>query len=533
MTQRKLPATVPALAAQAARERGPQPALRDGGTTLSFAELDGLRRRVARALIASGIQRGERVAVWAPNLWEWVAAALGVHSLGAVLVPLNTRFRGREAADVLGRSGARLLFSVAEFLDTDYLGLLAGEQLPQLRECVLLRGERSGGVLWEDFLARAEQLPASQEEQREKELRPEDVLDLMFSSGTTGRPKGVMTSHSQNLRVFDSWSRQVGLRAGDRYLVVNPFFHSFGYKAGWLSALIRGATVLPMQVFDAQGVLEIIAREKITVLPGPPAIYQSLLSCPERSDYDLSSVRLAVTGAASVPVDLVRRMKEELGFQSVLTAYGLSESCGVVSICSPQDSLETIAGTSGRAMEGVELRCVDAAGQDVPQGEAGEILVRGYNVMQGYFEDPEATAQALDECGWLHTGDIGVLDGEGYLRVTDRIKDMFICGGFNCYPAEIENILCSLEGVAAAAVIGIPDERLGEVGKAYVVRAPGSTLGPEEVIAWCRKNMANYKVPRQVEFLQTLPLNAAGKVQKYVLRERHAGTMRGEEHSGG
>jgi acyl-CoA synthetase (AMP-forming)/AMP-acid ligase II len=336
-------------------------------------------------------------------------------------------------------------------------------------------------------------------------------------------PKGVMSAHAQNLRVYDAWSRGAGIAEGDRYLIINPFFHCFGYKAGWLSCIIRGATALPHPVFDVPAVLERIGKERINVLPGPPTLYQSILAHPERSKYDLSSLRLAVTGAAAIPVELVKRMRRDLGFDVVITAYGLTECCGTVTMCLQDDDAETIATTSGRAIPGVEVRCVDAKGREVSRGEAGEVVVRGYNVMEGYFEDPEATEKTIDRDGWLHTGDVGVMDERGYLRITDRIKDMFITGGFNCYPAEIENLMFRHEGIAQVAVVGVPDERLGEVGMAFVVPGPGAKLDPDEIIAWCREHMANFKVPRRVRIVDSLPTNASGKVLKFELRQDAAG----------
>jgi acyl-CoA synthetase (AMP-forming)/AMP-acid ligase II len=315
----------------------------------------------------------------------------------------------------------------------------------------------------------------------------------------------------------------IGLREGDRYLIVNPFFHAFGYKAGWLSCIMRGATILPHAVFDVNQVFLRVARERISVLPGPPTIYQSFLAHPERDRHDLSSLRLAVTGAAAIPVELVRRMRDELGFETVITGYGLTEASGIVTMCRHDDDPETIATTSGRAIPGVEVLCVDDAGKEVPRGQPGEVVVRGYNVMRGYFEDAAATAETIDAQGWLHTGDIGVMDARGYLKITDRKKDMFIMGGFNCYPAEIESLLFENPEIAQAAVIGIPDERMGEVGMAFVVPRPGSKPTPEGVMAWCREHMANFKVPRRVEIVDALPINAAGKVQKPLLRERARG----------
>ena len=310
----------------------------------------------------------------------------------------------------------------------------------------------------------------------------------------------------------------MGLREGDRYLIINPFFHTFGYKAGWLACLLRGATVLPVAVFDAGETLARIATDRITVVPGPPTLYQSLLEHPARAASDLSSLRLAVTGAANVPASLIHRMHDELGFPEVVAAYGLTEACGVVTATHAGDPVERVASTCGRPIPGVSLRIVDADGRDVPDGEPGELLVRGFNVMQGYLDDPAATAEAITPDGWLHTGDIAIRDADGYLRITDRAKDLYICGGFNCYPAEIESLILDHPDVARAAVVGVPDTRMGEVGRAYVVPRAGAALDPEAFIAWCRGHMANYKAPRSVEVVGELPTNAAGKVQRFLLR---------------
>jgi acyl-CoA synthetase (AMP-forming)/AMP-acid ligase II len=309
----------------------------------------------------------------------------------------------------------------------------------------------------------------------------------------------------------------VGLRANDRYLIVNPFFHSFGYKAGWVAAFIQGATVYPEQVFDAHAVLSRIAQDRISFLPGPPALFLTMLSHPTLKDFDISSLRVAVTGSANVPPVLITRMREELGIDNVTTAYGLTECGGCATICDPGDSAETVARTCGRAIPGTEVRCVDAQGQSVPTGEPGEVQLRGYHVMQGYFGDEAATREAIDAEGWLNTGDVGVLDERGYLRITDRLKDMFIMGGFNCYPAEIERLLADHPAIAQVAVVGLPDERMGEVGCACVVLRPGAKLTAQELIAWSRENMANYKVPRHVLWCDSFPLNASNKVLKREL----------------
>ena len=518
--------TIPNLVAEQAEILGNAEAIVDGDTTISFVGLAERVDEAARALIEIGIERGDRVAIWAPNMWEWIVAALAVNTAGGVMVPVNTRYKGIEAAYLLEKSGAKVLFTVTGFLDVDYVALLrkSGAKLPDLEDVVVLRGDAPEGTLtYRGFLARAKDAPANAAKERAAEIDPDDVADILFTSGTTGKPKGAMCTHAQNLRVFDTWSSLVGLREGDRYLIVLPFFHSFGYKAGWFSALMRGATSFPEPIFDVNVVLKRVQQDRITMLPGPPSLYQSLLLHPERANFDISSLRLAVTGAASIPVELIHRMKDELRFETIITAYGLTESSGVVTICRLDDDPETIATTSGRAIPDVEVRIVDGEGNPMPPNEPGEIVVRGYNVMKGYFDAEEETKKAIDADGWLHTGDIGTLDERGYIKITDRLKDMFIVGGFNAYPAEIENTLLNMPGIGEVAVIGVPDERLGEVGMAFVVAAPGRSITAEQVIVWSRENMANFKVPRKVEVLDALPRNATGKVVKFELRERAHG----------
>jgi acyl-CoA synthetase (AMP-forming)/AMP-acid ligase II len=331
----------------------------------------------------------------------------------------------------------------------------------------------------------------------------------------------VLSTHGSVIPLFASWADAVDLRRGDQYLIVNPFFHTFGYKAGWATCLIVGATMIPISVFDAAETAQLIERRRVTFIPGPPTLFQSLLTEQAQHPRDLSSLRIAVTGAATVPPILVERMHTELGIHTVVTGYGMTE-CGSISMCRAGDSVERISNTCGRPMPGLQVKCVDDNGREVSTGEAGEILVRGRGIMLGYLDDPQATAEAIDRDGWLHTGDVGVLDAQGYLRITDRKKDIFISGGFNCYPAEIEKLLCEHPAVQAAAVIGIADERLGEVGKAYLVLRPGAQTDAATLIAWARENMANFKVPRSIEICADLPRNAAGKVLRTALREIHA-----------
>lgn len=490
------------------------------GDEITYAELDTRRLQCARALVASGIGPGDRVAVWAPNRLEWMVAGLGILSIGAVLVPINTRLRGEEAGFILQRSGARLLFSVAQFLDTDYAAMLAPYRPDSLEQWISLDEQVSPDQRpWQDFLQSAEAIEEAQVRELSEQVGPDNLQDILFTSGTTGHPKGVMTTHAQNLRTIAAWSDVVGLNAQDCYLIANPFFHAFGYKVGWLAGLLAGAKLLPHAVFDAGAILKRIGTENVSVLPGPPTLLQGLLDHPDRPRTDLSSLRATITGAATIAPSLIERIRDELGFERVLTGYGLTETCGVVSLCVPGDDAQTIALSCGRAIRDIEMRCVDQDNRPVPTGESGEIVVRGYNVMRGYLDDPEASAEAIDAQGWLHTGDIGCIDARGYLKITDRLKDMFIVGGFNCYPAEVERILAAHPAIAQVAVVGVPDDRLGEVGKAFVVLKPDVALDADDFRQWCRQHMANYKVPRLLETVATLPMNASGKVQKFQLRK--------------
>jgi HIP---CoA ligase len=497
--------TIPVAVARAAREFGHAEALAEpGGPRLSYRDLDERAAAVTGALIDAGVGPGDRVALWAPNGWEWVLIALGTLGAGAALVPVSTRFTGPEALDVIGRSRARTLFVAGAFLGVDRLGALLaaaadddGGTLDRLGLVVRLPEE------WDAFLQAGSLAEARR---RAGAVRPGDVSDIMFTSGTTGRSKGAMTSHERSLGVARAWADCARLGPGDRYLVVNPFFHTFGFKAGILACLVSGAALVPQAVFDAGEAMRLAEAERITVLPGAPTIYQMILDHPERAARDLSSLRLAVTGAADVPVALVERMRRELSFETVLTAYGLTEAV-VATMCRPGDPPEVVSATSGRA----------AAGFEVKIGRSDEILLRGPNLMLGYLDDPDATAAAIDGDGWLHTGDAGRLDADGYLTITGRLKDMYICGGFNVYPAEVEQVLARLDGVAESAVIGVPDPRLGEVGRAYVVTRPEHALAEADVLAFCRQRLANYKVPRRVEFRDTLPRSPSGKVLKRQL----------------
>jgi acyl-CoA synthetase (AMP-forming)/AMP-acid ligase II len=513
--------TIPGALQHAATTHAGRDALVGDGRRLTYADLLDEARAVAGALVTSGLAPGDRVALWAPNSVDWAVASFGAYLAGCVLVPLNSRYKGEEAGHVLRTSGARLLLTVTDAAGTDLLAQLDGVAgLDALGERVVLGVDApAGATAWPDFLARSTAEARAQADRRAAAVGPDDVSDIMFTSGTTGAPKGAMVAHGPSVRVYQVWADLVGLRADDRYLVVFPFFQTSGLKAGLLASVLTGAAVLPQAVFDVPTVMARVAEERVTFLPGPPTVFQTILDHPDLPSFDLSSLRLSVTGAAVVPVSVIERMLAELGFENVVTGYGLTETTGTVSVCRWDDPPEVIATTVGKPLPGVEVRIVDDDGTDVPGGGPGEILVRGYNVMRGYVDDPEATAAAIDADGWLRTGDIGLLDADGNIRITDRKKDMFIVGGFNVYPAEVEAALLRHPGVAQVAVVGAPDHRLGEVGAAFVVPRTGATVDGDEVVAWCRERMANFKVPRRVEVVDALPINPNGKVMKFVLRQ--------------
>ena len=471
--------TIPEMVLSAADRFGDAEAIVDGPLRFTFRDVVDRIRCAAGAFADLGIEKGDRVALWAPNSAEWIIAAFGLLTAGGVLVPVNTRFKPEEAGDIIARSGAKAVLVQRGFLAQDYTAP-TGIPVIDLKSDFL-----SSGSLFERSVGGA------------------DIADIIFTSGTTGRPKGAMMNHRQTLRMYEEWATLADLREGDRYLMINPYFHTFGLKAGLIASFLRGATMLPLAVFDVDAVVDLIERERITMLPGPPTLYHSLLTVRDKAK--LSTLRAGVTGAADIPVELVRRIHNELPFKTLMTGYGLTEA-GNVTLSRPGDSFEDVATTAGLPCAGVEVRIADD----------GEVLVRGYGVMQGYLDDPVATAHTIDDDGWLYTGDLGNFDAAGRLRIDGRKKDMFIVGGFNAYPAEIEGFMLEHSAVAQVAVVGVPDQRLGQVGKAFVVRKVA--VSEEDLIAWCRERMAGFKAPRYVEFLGELPLNATGKVMKDQLR---------------
>lgn len=496
-------------------------------TRWTWSQLFDEVRRFAAGLVARGVEPGDRVAIWAPNTRHWVVASLGVQFAGATTVPANTRYTGSETLEIVQRTNAVAAVVAGAFLGSERIsdlvdaadGSLAGAtslrtivRIPlDAGDTVRAGAGAAGGVDvldFDDLRALATDDLLARADARADAVTGDDVADILFTSGTTGKSKGVVALHRQTVAGSRAWGSNNGLTDRDGYLIANPFFHSFGYKAGFLACVLFGVTIVPLSVYSTTETMRLIRDEKITILTGAPTIFQTLLDDPARGDYDLSSLRVAVTGASVVPVALIERMQSDLGLETVITAYGQTETMGFITTTRTGDDDVTVSTTCGRAYPGMEIRI----------GEHGEILTRGEMVMQGYLDDPENTAKTIDPDGWLHTGDVGEIDADGNLRITDRLKDMYINGGFNVYPAEIEQTLARLDGVVESAVIGVPDDRMGEVGKAFIVRREGSTLTEQDVLDFCREHLANFKRPRTVEFVESLPRNASGKVLKTELR---------------
>lgn len=519
-----LTTTIPAILRDAARRYRDRPALvstKDGPT--SYAELDRRADLVARALIADGVQPGERAAIWAPNMAEWMAATVGIQRAGGVMVPLNTRLKGGEIADIVRRARVTRLFSIGDFLGRYYPEMLRSESMPELRRIIVLRAKpgQPGGIeeSWDDFLGRGNACTDARLAEREAQVTPDTIADIMFTSGTTGAPKGAIFDHRRSLGGARAWVNISRQDESDRYCVFGPFSHNASYKAGWVAGLMSGSTIYWPESYDAESILNLVADNRITVMPAPPTVFQDILAHPHWRDWDISSYRFLSTGATVVPIELMKRLRAETEIAEITTGYGMTECAGSATHTRPGDPMERVAYTVGAAVEGTEIRVVGPNGRDVPTGEPGEVLIRDGKLLIEYLDNPEATRLTLDGDGWLHSGDVGCLDADGYLKLTDRLKDMYIVGGFNVYPAEIEKQMSGVAGIHQAAIIGVPDARLGEVGHAFIVRSAGSTITSEEVIAWARANLANYKVPRGVTFLDALPMNATGKVIKFALKE--------------
>jgi HIP---CoA ligase len=516
--------TIPSMVAHAAARYGDKVfALAEDGQATSFASFARRVTGLGARLLSMGVKAGDRVAILAPNSTEWVVAACAIMGIGAIMIPVNTRFKGPEVRYILEKARVSVLCTVSDFLGVDYPEMVAkaaggagedrpAQDLPDLMSILLIDAPDCApdAISLEDQIAYTAAASL---------VTPETPADILFTSGTTGMPKGAMHSHGQGLWMTGLWNEANDLTDTDRTAIVNPFFHSFGYRSGWVSALTTGMTMLPIAMFDAGQLLEVVERERITQLSGAPTIFFSLMGHPDFARRDISSLRSGHTGGAKTPPEIIRAGYDVFGFDIFLTSFGQTESTAIISTNRAGDPLDAIINTVGRPIPQEEVRLIDSEGQDVPAGESGELLVRGPNVMLGYFEDPEQTEKTIDADGWLHTGDVATMDADGRMRILDRIKDIVIVGGFNAYPAEIEIMLGQHPAIAEVAVIGLPDDRMGEVTAACVILKPGHALHLDALSIWARERMANYKVPRQLFNMDDFPRTPLGKIQKFALKE--------------
>ena len=507
------------------------------GFRATYRDYDRLVDEVAKGLLTMKIGHGDHVAIWATNWPEWVLLQLATARIGAVLVTVNPAYRSRELAYVLEQSDAKALFLIDRFKTSDYFatvhetcpelaaaapGQLRSRGFPRLRSVVSLPESPAPGMTtWARIIAGGRELPDKELRAIESRVEPGQPINLQYTSGTTGFPKGVLLSHRNLLTnaYFVGACQRLG--PADRVCVPVPLYHCFGCSIGTLGTLMHGATlVVPAEYFDAAKTLETIERERVTALYGVPTMFIAQLEDPSFADRDLRSLRTGIMAGSPCPVELMRRVVDEMGIEAITIAYGLTEAAPAITQTLTDDPLDVRVGTVGRPIPGVEAKVVDpATGADVPDGEPGELWARGPNVMIGYYKMPEATADAIDADGWLRTGDLAVRTPDGYFRITGRIKDMIIRGGENIYPREIEELLFTHPAIEDAQVVGVPDERLGEDICAWVKLRQGHEASADAIRDFCAAHLAHFKVPRHIELVDEFPMTVTGKVQKFRIRE--------------
>jgi fatty-acyl-CoA synthase len=503
-----------------------------------FSQLEWLTRQIAKGLLSLGVERGDRVALWATNVPEWIVLQFALAKLGAVLVTVNTSLRTAELEYLLQQSEASTLITIAGFRDVDYVdtvyeivpelrgseeGALDSATLPYLRRVIYIGDDHPGGMIhYESLLTRSESISDEQLDTRIQVQTLDDVINMQYTSGTTGFPKGVMLTH-RNLVNNGYWLGEgIALTPSDKLCLTVPLFHCFGCVIGVLGAYTHAAALVPLESFDALKALDYIARERCTAVYGVPTMFLAELEQLDYHSFDLSSLRTGIMAGALCPEALMRRVIERMNLTELSIAYGLTEASPGITLTPRDDSIELRTQTVGRVLPEVEVKIIDpATGAECAPGVAGELCCRGYNVMKGYYNNPQATAAAIDDDAWLHTGDQATLDEQGYVRITGRIKELIIRGGENVAPKEIEDLLRTHAKIADVYVYGVPDERLGEEVAAAIRLNTGEKMTPEDVREFCEGRIARFKIPRHLRFVDSFPMTASGKVQKFKLREMH------------
>ncbi len=479
-----------------------------------WAEVD----RLARALVARGFVKGDRIGVWAPNVAEWVLVQFATARIGVIQVNINPAYRTHEVQYALAQSGCRGLIAVTDFKTSNYLGMIdeVRAELPDL-EHVIYMGHQS----WDDLLAEADSVAPEAIEAIEKTLSPDEAINIQYTSGTTGFPKGATLSHRSILNNGYSVGEACGYTNEDRVCVPVPFYHCFGMVMGTLGCTTHGAAiVVPAPSFEPVATLEAVQDERCTSLYGVPTMFIGQLAEAGFENYDLSSLRTGIMAGSPCPIEVMKQTIDKMNMGEVTIAYGMTETSPVSTQTATDDPIDKRVGTVGRVLPNIEVKIVDpATGETVPRGTSGEFCTKGYSVMIGYWNDPDKTAEAIDEDGWMHTGDLAVMDDEGYLNIVGRIKDLIIRGGENVYPREVEEFLYSHPKIRDVQVVGVPDTKYGEEIMAWVQTEDGGDLTVDEVAAFCKGKIAHYKVPRYVIATGEFPMTVTGKIQKFKLRD--------------
>jgi len=493
---------------------------------VTYRELNRQVDRLARGLMALGVGKGERVGLWMPNIAEWVITYFAVARIGGVVVPMNTRYKRHEVQYILADSEATTLFMVDSFVGIDYIAMMdhIRADLPNLKHVVVVGKTEADAHRFDEIVALGEAHPNDEHlAQRKAAYTPQECALILYTSGTTGAPKGAMLSHHNMAENAKQVTEVLHTTQEDVFLLAVPFFHCFGCVMGILGSITWGASMVPMPAFKAKEALKLVEQERVTVLYGVPTMFVLELEeyrkgKDDGSIYDVSSLRTGIMAGAPCPVEVMRGAMDELGC-NVSIAYGLTEASPVITMTRFDDSLKRRVETVGRALPGIEVKIAGDDHRSLPRGEMGELACRGYNVMLGYHGMPETTAEVIDDDGWLYSGDLATMDDDSYVRIVGRKKDMLITGGFNVYPAEIEEYLFTHPKVQNVSVVGVEDDTMGEVAIAYVIPRDGATVDPQEIVDYCVGKIANFKVPRYVELVDRFPMTQSGKVQKFRLRE--------------
>ncbi|MDE5414936.1 AMP-binding protein [Alkalihalobacillus sp. MEB203] len=508
----------------------------DRGLRYTYQQFDDLCRQVAKGFMKLGVERGEHVAIWSTNMPEWLTSQFATGKMGAVLVTVNTNYRTAELEYLLkqsdsttivlmdefrGASYTEMLYEIIPELKTAEPGKLQSKKLPYLKNVVFLGDERKPGMYtWADLLEMGDQVTDAELNERMSSLEPDDVINMQYTSGTTGFPKGVMLTHNNLVNNAINIAECMNLTADDRMCIPVPFFHCFGCVLGTMACVTVGATMIPVQEFDPKQVLQAVQDEKCTALHGVPTMFIAELNDKEFEKYNLSSLRTGIMAGSNCPIEVMKAVIERMGASEITIAYGQTESSPVITQTRVNDSLERRVETVGRALPNVEVKIVEPGTEkEVPRGVQGELCTRGYHVMKGYYKNPDATSAAISEDGWLHTGDLAVMDKEGYCRITGRLKDMIIRGGENVYPREIEEFLYQHPKVLDVQVVGVPDPKFGEEVSAWIVLKEGESATSDEIRNYCKGKISRHKIPRYIEFVSEYPMTASGKIQKFKLRE--------------